>query len=60
MCPLCLVNAALITAGAISSGGVAAFVADRFWRRKKKQTKSETNKTGEGESIWPRQEAEKQ
>ena len=44
MCPICLANAALIAAGATSSGGVAAFVAGRFLRSKKrKQTKEKQN-----------------
>jgi hypothetical protein len=60
MCPICLANAALIAAGATSSGGVTAFVVSRFWRRKNNQTKGETNKSTEGKFIWPTQKAEKQ
>jgi membrane protein YqaA with SNARE-associated domain len=42
MCPVCLANAALIAAGATSSGGVAAFVAGRFLRGKKRTKRRKT------------------
>ena len=43
MWPVCLTNAALIAAGATSSGGLTAFMMSKFTERKK-QTKSEENK----------------
>jgi predicted dithiol-disulfide oxidoreductase (DUF899 family) len=42
MCPVCLTNAALIAAGATSSGGLTAFMMNKFYGRKK-QTKPEEN-----------------
>jgi predicted dithiol-disulfide oxidoreductase (DUF899 family) len=43
MCPICLTNAALIAAGAVSSGGLTAFAINKFHKRNK-QTKSEETK----------------
>ncbi len=35
MCPVCLTNAALIAAGATSSGGLTAFMMNKVYRKKK-------------------------
>jgi hypothetical protein len=35
MCPVCLANIVLIAAGTTSSGGLAAFLFNRFFKRKK-------------------------
>ena len=43
MCPVCLTNAALLAASASSSGGLTAFMMNKFYRRKK-ETKPEENK----------------
>jgi hypothetical protein len=46
MCPVCLTNAALIAAGATSSGGLTAFMMSKFCRKKKtNQTRGKQNET---------------
>ena len=35
MCPVCITNAALIAASATSSGGLTAFMMNKFYRKKK-------------------------
>jgi membrane protein YqaA with SNARE-associated domain len=35
MCPVCLTNAALIAAGATSSGGLTAFMMNKFYGKKR-------------------------
>ena len=43
MCPVCLTNAALIAAGAMSSGGLTSLAMSKFYKRKK-QTEPEKDK----------------
>jgi membrane protein YqaA with SNARE-associated domain len=46
MCPVCLTNAALIVAGATSSGGLTAFMMSRFYGKKKmKQARGKQNES---------------
>jgi membrane protein YqaA with SNARE-associated domain len=45
MCPICLTNAALIAAGATSSGGLTAFVMGKFYREKSKPNQRKQNET---------------
>ena len=42
MCPACIANITLMTVGATSGGGAAAFVFSKFYRSSK-QTKTENN-----------------
>ena len=46
MCPACVASAGLIAASATSSGGVAAFVIKKFFRKTTQQTKGTENETG--------------
>jgi hypothetical protein len=42
MCPACIANITLMTVGATSGGGAAAFVFSKFYRSSK-QTKTKNN-----------------
>jgi hypothetical protein len=62
MCPVCLANAALIAAGATSSGGLTALAMKKFCRKKKtNETKEDQNETERDEirnSSEPTQSSE--
>jgi hypothetical protein len=45
MCPACLASAGLIAAGATSSGGLAAFVVNKFLKKPTQQTKGTKNES---------------
>src|SRR5260370_15118652 len=51
MCPVCLANAALIAAGATSSGGLTALAMNKFCRKKKtNQTRGKQNERNKDET----------
>src|ERR1700752_4029531 len=54
MCPLCVVNAVLLAAGATSGGGAGAFAVNRFLNQKRKyrteEGKNETSENGNTEN----------
>lgn len=46
MCPACVAGAGLIAASATSTGGVAAFLIKKFFRKTTQQWKETENETG--------------
>ncbi len=42
MCPACMATAALMAAGATSSGGLTAFIASKFHRRRNRSQQTGT------------------
>jgi hypothetical protein len=57
MCPACIANITLVTVGATSGGGAAAFVFSKFYRSSK-QTNTENNQN-ENQRSRKEKEADK-